>query len=116
MCRKLSWWNLRRGAKLRGPKTYHQDWNHATSKAKAAETKDKTETMCGGDAFTRRTGVMRAPERPTTRTTATPHHPPFRLCLCCVCVMPCSVVFTVRCAIQSTAAYDVICSFLPDRR
>ena len=53
----LSWWNLRRDAKLRGPKTYHRDGNHATSKAKAAETKDKTETECDGDASTRRTGV-----------------------------------------------------------
>ena len=35
MCRKLSWWNLRRGAKLRRPKTYHRDENHATRKAKA---------------------------------------------------------------------------------
>ena len=35
VCRKLSWWNPRRGAKLRRPKTYHQDGNHATRKAKA---------------------------------------------------------------------------------
>ena len=32
---KLPWWNLRRGAKLRGPKTHRRDGNHATRKAKA---------------------------------------------------------------------------------
>ena len=33
--RKLPWWNLRRGAKLRGRKTYRRDGNHATRKAEA---------------------------------------------------------------------------------
>ena len=32
---KLPWWNLRRGAKLRGSKTHHRDGNHATRKSKA---------------------------------------------------------------------------------
>ena len=99
VCRKLSWWNLRPGAGLRGPKTYHQDGNHATSKAKAAETKDKTETECDGDASTRRTGV-------TCRNGTTNHvndgHPRVASASA-VCAVPCSV------------AYDVICSFLPDR-
>ena len=68
MCRKLTWWNLRRGAKLRGPKTYHRDGNFAPRKAKALvppwdevtnwlRRKTKTETICDGDACTRSTGA-----------------------------------------------------------
>ena len=68
VCRKLTWWNLRRGAKLRGPKTYHRDGNFAPRKAKALvppwdevtnwlRRKTKTETICDGDACTRSTGA-----------------------------------------------------------
>ena len=71
---------------------------------KLAETKDKTETICDGDACTRRTGV-------TCRSGTTNHEsdghaplPPVSLV-----PLPC-VLCPARCArVKSTAAYDVIC-------
>ena len=64
MYRKLTRRNLRRGAKLRGLKTFHRDGDHATKKSKGTgaavgsshkqtETKIKTGTICDGDACPR---------------------------------------------------------------
>ena len=70
-----------------------------TGSHKLAGTKDKTETFCDGDAHYW-CNVPKRNDQPRERMPRP----------------PCSVVFAVRCAIKSTAAYDVIRSFLPDRR
>ena len=97
MCRKLSWWNLRRGAKLRGPKTYRQDGNHGTRKAKALGPPQdevtswlRRKTKQKPYACTRRTGV-------TCRNGTT------RWSLCCVCcALLCSLCAVLSCPPQCT--------------
>ena len=96
--RKLPWWDLRRGAKLRGPKTFHRDGNHATRNAKALvplgevtsqlrrETKQKPHAL----AMRARAGLVQRAEteRPTTRTTARPTT--LVPLLCVLCAVPTS--------------------------
>ena len=117
---KLPWWNLRRGAKLGGPKTHHRDGNHATRNAKALvppqdevtsllRRKTKTETTCDGDACTRRTGV-------TCRngTTNHGHAPPLRVARAsAVCAVPCSLRCALCCQVHSSVQCHLFLSTRP---
>ena len=121
MCRKLPWWNLRRGAKLRGPKTYHRDGNHATRKSKAlVPPLDEVTTLLRNHMRWRCVHAQdwrNVPKRNDQPRERRPRPTTLRVASAsAVCAVPCSVVFAVRCAFESTAAYDAICSFLSDRR
>ena len=111
MCRKLPWWNLRRGAKLRGPKTYHRDGNHATRKAKALvpsldevtsllRRKTSTETICDGDACRRRTGVTC--RNGTTNHENDGHAPPPSVSLVPLPCVLCPALSCSLCAVLSS--------------
>ena len=109
---------LRRGAKLRGPKTYHRDENHATRKAKALvppwdevtsllRRKTRQKPYRDGDTCTRRTGVTC--RNGTTNHENDGHAPPPSVSpvplLCVLCpALSCSL-----CAVLSSPQ-------LPDRR
>ena len=115
--RKLPWWNLRRGAELGGPKTYHRDGNHATRKSKAlvppldevtSWSRRKTKQLCvhAQDWC----NVPKRNDQPRERRPPPPTHPPCRRCLCCVC---CALLCRVRCAGVPSSAQQRTMSSVP---